>query len=66
MRNVTSGSEIARKSVKTNRDLIEAIGEFKSAADTGSRRLLRATWVLSLLTVVILVLTFVLVFGRAG
>jgi len=53
--------EFNRRLVKTNKELIRAIGDFKAASDTASARLLIATWVLVALTIAIVALTVVLV-----
>jgi hypothetical protein len=54
-------ADLSRRLINSNQDLIEAIRNLKSASDEASRTLLRATWVLVGLTVVIVVLTCVLV-----
>jgi hypothetical protein len=56
--------EFSRRLVTSNKDLIEAIRTLKSASDEASRTLLRATWVLVGLTVVIAGLTAVLVIAN--
>ena len=53
--------EFSRRLITTNKDLIEAIWNLKSASDEASRTLLRATWMMVGLTVVIAGLTSVLV-----
>jgi hypothetical protein len=55
--------EFSRRLITTNKDLIEAIRNLKSASDEASRTLMRATWMLVGLTVVIAGLTGVLVFA---
>jgi hypothetical protein len=56
--------EFSRRLVTSNKDLIEAIRTLRSASDEASRTLLRATWVLVGLTVVIAGLTAVLVIAN--
>jgi hypothetical protein len=53
--------EFSRRLVTTNKELIRAIRAFESASATASRRLLRVTRWLVVLTVAIVVLTAVLV-----
>jgi hypothetical protein len=58
--------ELQRRVLDSNRELTVALRDFKTASDTASDRLLRATWVLVVLTVVIAVFTIVLVLCELG
>jgi hypothetical protein len=56
--------ELQRRVLVTNRELIDALRDFNTTSDTASRRLLVATWVLIVLTVIIAAFAIVLVWSE--